>query len=172
MPLLLLLYQVSRIYPLNFKDCNKRWSNVSPAVSHISTVCRIIKYICRDCRVYDRMGRADAGLGTELREMAEIIWARATPPHVTHHTALLHCTRHSEDTLLQGRDETPRFVTGIRWLYTVPWWCPEYENVRYLNMFNVLLTFLLIMMPWIFYLKAFVYNWRNERKMKVYELKL
>ena len=52
--------------------------------------------------MWTRMGRADAGLGTELREMAEISGARATPPHVTHHTALLHCTRHSEDTLLQG----------------------------------------------------------------------
>lgn len=36
--------------------------------------------------VWMRMGRTDAGLGAELREMPEIMWARATPSHVTRHT--------------------------------------------------------------------------------------
>ena len=70
--------------------------------------------------MWTRMGRADAGLGTELREMAEISGARATPPHVTHHTVLQYCTRHSADTLLQWREVTARFLIGIRWSHTVP----------------------------------------------------
>ena len=81
--------------------------------------------------------------------------------HVTHHTALHSLYQaqrgHAAAGAISNRTVSYRYYMVAYCTLMVPgvWKCQISKHK------HVLWTFLLIMMPWIFYLKAFVYNWCN-----------